>query len=1598
MPTDSVPQTALDPTAAQAWTHLESRVEGVKTKSRFKFLGTGLFFGLSVFVAAFLGFSVADILFKLSVSTRVFALLATGAGVAGVFYWCVIRQWARLGGSLHVARNVESAFPQLEEQLSTALEYGQNSELRMRTSSPALVGALMKQAADRAEPLDFGRTIRWKPFVIAALMAFVLAAGFAAYAAKDRRLFGITFARFLQPTASIAAPTLTEIRSVTPGNDEVPVENSVPVAVALDGRLPETATLSVFIGDEKEGRWEDRVMDRDPADGLYKASLRRLLDTTKYKIKAGDTESTEFRIDVYKLPEITDFTLRVEHPAYTGKGTETLAPGVGDVRALKGTTVHVELKANTDLSKAKATFKSGGRETTATIDSTDKRKAALSFKVEKDDEYQFHVANAKNKTGTGSLYTIKALKDRAPRITIKRPEKDLMVHRSQTVNVEISADDDIGVGEIGIHHSLGLDETKVLVRRLEPASIRADGKLVWELGNMGLKGGEVVTYYAYALDNDTLGGPKMIKSDIHFLTVYDEEEYDSPQSPKKPQQGTPPAVKQIDKLVDVQKKLLKETFAQAQTRDTTKPNPLSDAEKSAAARTAEAQKKLRGQVADLLEKVKQEMAAAEAQPEAPEGEDPKAKGPGFSEKELKHMELAGEKMGAAEGQLKIPDTALAVRPETEALRHLSETRRLLLSDKEGDPRFKMAMDKQSKKKKKEEQNQQQQDQEQAKQELAEMPKMMDREKLIERELEELNARKKKNPPPPAGRPQTEEQKKEQDEQRKLQRELQQELEKLAKESEDRARKLDQLAQRNQDMQQAADKMQQAADKLEKAAEEAKKKAEQNTKEAQEKTKEAQNDTKDAQRSLRNAMEKQIRQELSNLEKDAQELAQRQQSLAEQAQQMQQQQDQKKSDPSQPQQGQKPEQGQKSEQGQPQPGQQGKPEQGKPEQSNPQGQPQEANQQGNPQQGQGKPEQGKPEQASGQGKESATPEQKMKGMAGEQRNIKNELKDLAERLEKVASRAEEKGLAGAKELEQAKQQATENSAANQSSQKAQDALQSAKGEEAQREAAKAAKAMEQMARTIQEAAQKTTAGDMKELAKAMKKVQGAAKEQSDINKDMARKGDNSQLGQRQEKVGEAAKEVADAAEKLETLRQQGRESSTKEKLDDAAKQADTAARALKSQDAAGAKMPAENAEKALNQALAEMERAAGKTLEEKARDAKSMAKTARENQEKAADSAKDIPATKPGEKLDEAGAAKRDEAAAKEHQAARDAKRLEHALDGLQEMARDANPAAADAAREARETTQQAELPKAMEELAKGIEKIGDPKKTAADKTAPNVTPKEAADKGNEMAKMIKELEKNLDAYIAEAQGSQLDRLRAMEQAARDAAKKAQQLAKQDGDQKPDQKQDPNQKGEQKSEQASKPGEQKGEQKSEQASKQPGDQKGEQKSESKQPGDKPGTQTAENGKPDPNAKPDPKSENKMPDDLGTPEQRVEAIKNLEKELKRLQPKLERLEPNAPELRLIKDAMAQGEKAKEASKNKPDPKSQPNAAGQNSGGPQFQKMSDSLDQVTAGLVNRIERILRAREVKPDEDEDAPKEYRVLVDKYYRALSEDVEDEKK
>jgi len=201
----------------ESWNRLRARVDGVRTRQRMKYVGTGLLFGLAVFVAAFLGFSAADILFKLSVGMRVLALFSTVIAVAFAIFFCVYRPWRKLGNTIQSAREVEGAYPELEQQLSTALEYGRRPEKRLRaTPARRLLPRFFNRPTARRtaqfrqdHPLEAARP---RPS-LSRFFSDCLMVAYGASAAGFSKEHGHALGA---PPPTSPPPTLTEIKSVNP--------------------------------------------------------------------------------------------------------------------------------------------------------------------------------------------------------------------------------------------------------------------------------------------------------------------------------------------------------------------------------------------------------------------------------------------------------------------------------------------------------------------------------------------------------------------------------------------------------------------------------------------------------------------------------------------------------------------------------------------------------------------------------------------------------------------------------------------------------------------------------------------------------------------------------------------------------------------------------------------------------------------------------------------------------------------------------------------------------------------------------------------------------------------------------------------------------------------------------------------------------------------------------------------------------------------------------------------------------------------------------------------------------------------------------------
>src|ERR1043165_9961566 len=97
--------------------------------------------------------------------------------------------------------------------------------------------------------------------------------------------------------------------------------------------------------------------------------------------------------------------------------------------------------------------------------------------------------------------------------------------------------------------------------------------------------------------------------------------------------------------------------------------------------------------------------------------------------------------------------------------------------------------------------------------------------------------------------------------------------------------------------------------------------------------------------------------------------------------------------------------------------------------------------------------------------------------------------------------------------------------------------------------------------------------------------------------------------------------------------------------------------------------------------------------------------------------------------------------------------------------------------------------------------------------------------------------------------------------------------------------------------------------------------------------------------------------------------------------------------------MKDALAALQKDKKNNENKSaKPDGPPQPGEKNMGGATFKRVNKNMEDIAQGILERHERLLRERDIRPDEDEDAPREYRTLVDRYYRALSEDMNEEER
>ena len=683
---------------------LEKRVGEAGRLKRVWTLASGAFLIGSAVLAFYFVYSFFDVLLKFSRVTRSLAF----AGLLS----CVYLVWRRV---VHVplralrrtrdeAREFERTFPEVEQAVSTSVEYGTDAEKTERFSSHEIVGELVRSTESRTRQVDVARSVEVTPLLKAAGgLAGALVVAFVYWLCLPH-MFASTMGRLFAPILDLAPPSFTVIEQVEPGDCEIPIGKSLAIEVETSGRPASKARAFFAFGAEEDSVEMNRTSDR-----RFRYVFQRVLEDGRYRVEAGDAVSRSHSIAVYEEPRVSSLRLKLTSPSYSGLGEKTLPEGTGDVRALKGTKVDVSLQTNKPVEKAELVFRSGRKVPVARTGLS----GGAEFSVESDDEYRVLLVDDRGRTNSSAItYRVTVVPDRPPRVWIRKPAREIMTFKDSPVELELAARDDYGVSEVGIYHSLGLEERKMPI--LRPGEKSVDAKHTLHLAFKGYKGGELIAYYAYAIDNDDVGGPKEATGELHFIQTYDEEEYASNQ----PRMPTPEAVKRIDKLIEKQMGVMRKTFSASRGRGEWAQRRTRQAE-----REQGALKKELDSLTNDVERALQQSPAEDV---------------GARPQELEHLRSAGDRMSEAVKELSAAQPRGAVRPQAEALRHLSETRRLLIS-KRGSDSFRRAMEMA----RRNEDRRRVEDLDELEKEMRELPKLGEEERRLASEMKKAEEEEKR---------------------------------------------------------------------------------------------------------------------------------------------------------------------------------------------------------------------------------------------------------------------------------------------------------------------------------------------------------------------------------------------------------------------------------------------------------------------------------------------------------------------------------------------------------------------------------------------------------------------------------------------------------------------------------------------------------------------------------------------------------------------------------------------------------------------------------------------------------------------------------------
>ncbi len=514
-----------------SYTEIIGKLNSARRTETVVMLSEGLFKTLTVISLAILGVSLIELAANGDESFRTVLagiVFASGLVSFGLFMFKpLMRAFGIKGlpGIYEIALRVGNIYPEIKDRLCNAIQLISEMEAKEIYSKDLILASFHKISIN-AENKDFSRIVdksgmrrSFLLFFIAAFLSGGLISGFTGLGEAAGRV--ANFNRSFVPPAPFTL-------SIEPKVDNMLRGDNAFIKVKASGQPPESVDL--YIKESGQENYDVLTLKADTSN-YYIYKIKSLKQSLVFYAEAewmGSKVITQTgRINVSERPMVRTIEGVLNYPPYTGMSQVRFTEQNADISALRGSSVNLNILTNKNVESAKIIIENFfANDTTETRDTSfidlnvDGKKISGGFRVSYPGSYYIELTDADGlKNADPIKYTISALSDDHPRITMLQPLTNVTVNEDAILPMRVSIQDDFGFSGLKLHYRLL--ESKFAMPEDEFTSVEIsfikdelsiDISYVWDLNEIGIAPEDKYEFYLEVADNDIVSGPKKAKT------------------------------------------------------------------------------------------------------------------------------------------------------------------------------------------------------------------------------------------------------------------------------------------------------------------------------------------------------------------------------------------------------------------------------------------------------------------------------------------------------------------------------------------------------------------------------------------------------------------------------------------------------------------------------------------------------------------------------------------------------------------------------------------------------------------------------------------------------------------------------------------------------------------------------------------------------------------------------------------------------------------------------------------------------------------------------------------------------------------------------